>query len=448
VSDTRRRARYVAVAAAAAAGSLLLGGCLSSNGKTAGTQGANSNTGKNITMIVAFSGSQFTDFKASLMPYAKSQGINLTLTSDSNFNTDIVNKVNSGNEPDIAMFPQPGILLQLAKQGKVADLDNILDVSKLKSEMVTGLLNYGTMNGKLYGAPPSINVKSLVFYPKIAWAKAGLKPPTTLSQLLSFSAQLKSQGKTPWCMGIESGSATGWPATDWLEQLVLDYGGVNQYNGWIKHTVKFSSPLVTKAANTYQKFFSTPGWVAGGQKAIASNNFATAGNPMFNANNTESSPGCWMYKQGSFVVAPGDFPTPVLNNQDKYLGVFRFPGTSASSKPVEGGGDLAALFSGKNQYAVKIMKYMLSPTFGKYAAEHDNLISPFKSFNMSNYPSALYRSMAQIAYSATQFAFDASDQMPQAVGTGSFWQEMTKFVAGQESASSMLKNIDNSWPTS
>jgi alpha-glucoside transport system substrate-binding protein len=346
------------------------------------------------------------------------------------------------------MFPQPGILLDLAKKGKVADLDKILDIPKLKSEMVTGLLDVGTLNGKVYGAPPSINVKSLVYYPKIAWQKAHLQAPTTMDQLLSFSNQLKSQGKTPWCMGIESGSATGWPATDWLEQLVLNYGGLNQYNGWIKHTVKFNSPLVQKAASYFQKIFATPGYVAGGQKAIASSNFATAGNPMFNANNTESSPGCWMYKQGSFVVAPGDFPDQVLANQDKYLGVFRFPGTTASSKPVEGGGDLAALFSGSNPNAVKIMKYMLQPGFGAYDAKQGNLISPFKNFNMNNYPSDLYRSMAKIAYDATEFAFDASDQMPGAVGTGTFWTEMTKWISGQTSMSSALSAIDSSWPTS
>jgi len=249
-------------------------------------------------------------------------------------------------------------------------------------------------------------------------------------------------------MGIGSGSATGWPATDWLEQLVLNYGGVSQYNGWIKHTVKFDSPVVKKAATYFQKMFATPGYVYGGQKAISSNNFATAGNPMFNANNTESNPGCYMYKQGSFVVAPGDFPTQVLQNQDKYLGVFRFPGTTPTSKPVEGGGDLAALFSGSNRNAVKIMKYMLQDKFGAYAAKQGNLISPFKSFSMSNYPSQLYRSMAQIAYSATSFAFDASDQMPGAVGTGTFWSEMTKWIHGSESMESALKNIDSSWPTS
>jgi len=426
----------------------VLAGCLGSSGKTGGSQGANTNTGKNISMVVAFSGSQFDDFKQSLLPYAKSQGITLQINSDSNFNADIVNKVNSGNIPDIALFPQPGILLNLAKQGKLAPLDSILDVNKLKSEMVTGITQPGTYNGKVYGVPPSINVKSLVFYPKIAWDKMGLQAPQSLDELISLSDKLKGMGKTPWCLGIESGSATGWPATDWLEQLVLDYGGVNQYNDWISHKVKFDSPLVKKAADYFQKIFATPGYVYGGQKSIASSNFATAGNPMFNDNNTESNPGCFLYKQGSFIVAPGDFPDPILKDQDKYLGVFRFPGTSASSKPVEGGGDLAALFSGKNQNAIKIMKYMMQPTFGQFAAKQGNLISPFKSFNMSNYPSELYRSMAKVAYDATQFAFDASDQMPGAVGTGSFWQQMTNWISGQTSESSALQAIDSSWPAS
>jgi alpha-glucoside transport system substrate-binding protein len=255
-------------------------------------------------------------------------------------------------------------------------------------------------------------------------------------------------GKTPWCLGIESGTATGWPATDWMEQLVLDYGGTKQYDAWIKHTVKFDSPLVNKAADFFQKIFSTPGFVYGGQKSIASTNFGTAGNPMFNSNNTESNPGCYMYKQGSFVVAPGFFPNPVVKNADQLLGVFRFPGLTPTSKPIEGGGDLLALFSGNNPNAIKLVKYMLQPGFGAIAAKDSNLISPFKSFNPSNYPTQTYRSMAQIATSATEFAFDASDAMPGEVGSGTFWRQMVAWIGGSTSKTSALKAIDASWPTS
>lgn len=442
----RGRSNRLRLGAAVSMVPLVLAGCLASNGKTAGNKGANSNTGKTINMTVAFSGSQFDDFKAALLPYAKSQGITLNLVSDSNFNADIVNKVKAGNLPDIAMFPQPGILLQLAQQGKVADLDKIFDIPKLKSELVTGITEPGTLNGKVYGIPPSINVKSLVFYPKKAWAADNITPPTTLDALLQLSTKLKSEGKTPWCLGIESGTATGWPATDWMEQLVLDYGGTSQYNDWVTHKIKFDSPLVNKAADYFQKIFATPGFVAGGRKSIASNNFGTAGNLMFNANNTESSPGCFMYKQGSFVVAPGFFPAKVLANADSLIGVFRFPGATATSKPIEGGGDLAALFSGNNPNAVKLMKYMLQPTFGVSAAKKSDFISPFKSFDPSNYPSALYRSMAQIATSATSFSFDGSDAMPGEVGSGSFWKEMVDWISGSTSKTAALQAIDQSWP--
>ncbi len=442
----RPSTRLMAIAAAGVA-PLLLAGCLAGSSKSAsGGSGANKNTSSTINMTVAFSGSQLDDFKASLAPYAQSQGIKLNLVSDPNFNADIVNKVKAGNIPDIAMFPQPGILQQFAQQGKVADLDSVLDVAALRSQMVTGITEPGTVNGKVYGIPPSINVKSLVFYPKKAWAAMGLKPPTSLDDLLALSNDLVAKGKTPWCLGVESGPGTGWPATDWMEQLVLDFGGTSKYKDWVTHKIKFDSPLVNQAADYFQKIFATRGYVNGGRKSIVSTNFGTGGNPMFNAKFTSSDPGCFMYKQGSFLVAPGFFPGQILANEDANIGAFEFPGTTARSKPVEGGGDLAALFSGNNANAVKLMKYMLTPSFGVAAAKKSDFISPFKSFDPSNYPSELYRTMAAIATNATAFAFDASDAMPGQVGSGSFWRQMVAWVNGTTSKTSALKAIDDSWP--
>ena len=418
------------------------------NKKTSGDLGANASTSKTINILVAFSGPQFDSFKAGVDPYAKSQGITIKWASDANFNADVVNKVKSGNLPDIAMFPQPGIMAQLAMQGQLADLSKVMDVKSLKSQLVAGLEDVGTVNGKVYAIAPSINVKSLVFYPKKAWTAANLTAPTTLDDLMKFSETLKSQGKTPWCMGIESGTGTGWPATDWMEQLVLDYNGVSTYNRWIAHTIKFDSPEVKKAADYYQKIFGSPGYVYGGQKAIAGQAFGTAGNPMFNVHNTESKPACYMFKQGNFITGSGFFPSSIIKSMDDNVGVFPFPGQTASDKPVEGGGDVAALFSGKNQSAIKILKYMLTPTFCSSCPQSFAYISPFKNFALSNYPNKLSQTMAQIAYNATSFAFDASDAMPGAVGSGSFWKQMTAWINGSTSQNAALKAIDASWPTS
>ncbi len=433
---------------AVAASALLLAGCLAGSNKTSGDLGANKNTGKKIAITVAFSGPQYEQFKKGVDPYAKSQGITISWSSDTNFNADIVNKVKSNQLPDIALFPQPGIMAGIAKQGKLADLSKVMDVKKLKSQVVSGLLNAGTVNGKVYGIPPSINVKSLVFYPKKAWAKDGLTPPKTLDELQTFSAKLAAEGKTPWCMGLGADQATGWPATDWIENLVLNYGGTDKYNQWVTHKIKFDSPLVKQAAQYFGKLFATKGYVNGGQKSIVGTAFGVAGNPMFNPNNTSASPGCYMFKQGNFIAQPGFFPTAILKDVDSNVGAFFFPGKSASDRPVEGGGDLAALFSGKNKNAVKLMKFMLSPTFCASCAKAGGYISPFKNFDQANYPNDLTRQMADIAYKATAFAFDGSDSMPGAVGSGSFWKQMTAWVNGQTDLDSALKAIDASWPTS
>lgn len=441
-----RVSKKVRVGAVGVAGMLALSGCLASNSKTGGDLGANKNTSKTINILVGFSGPQFDSFKSGVDPYAKAQGIKINWASDANFNADVVNKVKSGNLPDIAMFPQPGIMADLAKQGKLADLSKVMDVKKLKTQLVAGIEDVGTVNGKVYAIPPSINVKSLVFYPKKAWAASNLTAPTTLDDMLKFSDTLKNSGKTPWCMGIESGTATGWPATDWMEQLVLNYNGIDKYNQWVQHKIKFDSPEVKKAADYFQKIFGTPGYVYGGQKAIAGQAFGTAGNPMFAVGNTESKPGCYMFKQGNFITGAGFFPSSIIKDMDSNVGVFPFPGQTASDKPLEGGGDVAALFSGKNKSAIKILKYMLTPNFCTACPKSFAYISPFKSFAMSNYPNKLSQQMAKIAYDATSFAFDGSDAMPGAVGSGSFWKQMTAWINGSTSQGAALKAIDASWP--
>ena len=198
-----------------------------------------------------------------------------------------------------------------------------------------------------------------------------------------------------------------------------------------------------QAAAIFSQIAFTSGNVVGGRKSIASNNYNTAANPMF-----RSPPGCFMYKQGNFVAAPGGFPDNVLADIDNKVGVFGFPpATAGGDNPVLGGGDMAALFSPNNQYAKKILQYMSTKDFGASDAKLGNYISPHKDFNQSNYPNGVVRDAANVAYKASAFAFDGSDQMPGVVGSGSFWKDMTSWISGQQSEDQALKGIDASWPT-
>jgi len=437
-----RALTLVRTAAAAGAALLLTAGCLSSGGGSSSNNGGNSNTSKTIEIMTAMTGQQVANFEASVDPYAKSKGITIKWSPTPDFNTLIHTRVQGNQLPDIALFPQPGIMRDIQKTGKLVDLGTVLDMNDVKANYVPGELEAGSVNGKVYAATVSMNVKSIVFYPKKAFTEAGYAVPTTLPGLLALTDQIRGQGKTPWCLGIESGAATGWPATDWMEELVLKLGGIQQYNDWVAHKIMFNSPLVTQAANTFAQIAFTPGNVAGGRQSIASNNFNTAANPMFT-----NPPGCYMYKQGNFVAQAGGFPDNVIQNLDSTVGVFPFPpGPNSGGDPVEGGGDLAGLFSGNNDSAKDIMKYMTGKGFGVAAAKGGTYLSPRKDFPMSNYPNQTVQDIAKIGYSATQFAFDGSDQMPGEVGSGSFWRQMTSWISGQTSEADALKAIDASWP--
>ncbi|WP_405727710.1 ABC transporter substrate-binding protein [Streptomyces sp. NBC_01537] len=404
--------------------------------------GSSANDTKTITIWSSMDQPIIDGLKAKLNPQAKAQGITVEWRRVDNINQLIVQKVQANDTPDIALLPQPGIIKDLAAKGKITALDDVLDLPALGKSMTAGTLDVAKLNGKTYGLMVSMNVKGLVFYPKKAFEAAGYTAPTTLDELNTLTAKIKSDGNTPWCLGIESGTATGWPATDWFENLVLKYGGIDKYNEWISHKTKFDSALVRQAAAEFEKIAFTDGNVLGGRKAIASNAFGTAGNAMFN-----SKPGCFMYQQGSFIT--GFFPKTVQKNLDSQVGVFGLPpATAGGDNPVEGGGDTASIYK-DSPAARKVMKLLAATDLGTTAAGNgSSFISPHKDFPLSSYPLKTTQSIAKVAYDASGFAFDASDAMPTAVGSGTFWKDMTAWIAGQESLDAALKNIDASWPAS
>ncbi|MEI2714546.1 MAG: ABC transporter substrate-binding protein [Nocardioides sp.] len=167
----------------------------------------------------------------------------------------IMTRIQGNQLPDIALIPQPGVVRNVVNRagGKAVDLSTLVDKATLEKTMVPGTLDAGTIDGKLYGLLVSMNVKGLVFYPKKAFEKAGYEVPETIGDLEALTEQIKSDGGTPWCAGIESEAATGWPATDWFEILVAKYGGVDTYNSWVAGETKFDSEVVRQAAGEFEK---------------------------------------------------------------------------------------------------------------------------------------------------------------------------------------------------
>ena len=427
----------------AAVAMLFASACLGEEGGGGGNTGGQSGSGdKSIEIMYGFGGDQSKGFTETMKQFESQSGIKIKFTDASqSFDTLIRPRVQGNNPPDIALFPQPGLMLDFAKQGKLQDLGSMLDINGLKSQLVPGVLDVGTQEGKVYGFPMNFNVKSLVWYPKKAFEAKGYKVPTTIAELEALTDQIKADGTAPWCVGMESAGATGWVATDWIEDFVLRYGGTAKYDQWVKHEIPFNDPVVVQAASEFEKLALADGNVFGGRKAVVSNAFSTAGNPMF-----QDPPKCFLHRQGNFMTQKGFFSEKVRANLDEEVGVFYLPGTDANSKPVLGGGDLAGAFSNDDD-TKKVMAYLTSPEFEFANLAASSWISPHKTFDLSKYPDRTTKAVAAIAYGSTVFRFDGSDQMPGAVGAGSFWKGMTAWISGQKNLDEALKDIEESWPS-
>jgi len=395
---------------------------------------------KNVTVWMSVDPLVFDGLQKEITKQASAQGITVDLQRVTDINTLIMTQIQAGDPPDIALIPQPGVVADIVARDAANPLD-FLDDATL-SDMVPGTLDVGTVDGELYGLLVSMNVKSLVFYPKKAWDAAGYEAPDSLDGLLALTDQIKADGNAPWCLGIESADATGWPATDWFEDLVMRLGGADAYNQWVKHEVPFDSDVVKQAADYLGQIAFTDGNVAGGRGSIASTGFSAADDPMWKA-----KPGCWLMHMGNFIVSKDFMPAEIVANADENIGVFGFPpATAGGDNPTLGGGDMAVMMS-DDESTRAVMQILADQSVGVQAAPTSSFISPHTSFDATLYPNDLTRAIADVAYNATIWLFDGSDSMPGAVGTA-FWQEATAWMSGDVDIDTALKNIDESWPAS
>lgn len=431
--------------------SLTLSGCLQdpnptgagSGGLEGYVDGGTNDGDGEVTILGAFGGAEEEAFNASLADFEEESGIDVKYTADTDFTTTVKTRVTTGDSPDIALFPQPGGLLELATDGYVQPIDTYLDYDALDKTLIPGFLDAARLNGRVYGSPMRMAVKSLVWYPKPAYTDAGYDTaPKTIQALDDVAQQILADGTAPWCMGWESDQATGWVGTDWIEELVLRMWGPDVYDQWVNHEIPFNDERIVKSFDEFGKVAKS-NEVLGGVNTILNTGFGDAMTPAF-----ENPPKCYLHRQGNF--ATGFYPEDIQANLDQSVGIFVYPPYEGGyeGQPILGGGDIAALFNGNDDDAIEVMKFLTSDKFGGPWAEIGGWLSPHKTFDASNYPNETTKQIAELASNATVFRYDASDVMPKEVGSGTFWTGMVSWLDGSQSSEEATTAIENSWPES
>ena len=283
-----------------------------------------------------------------------------------------------------------------------------------------------------------VNGKGFVYYPKKAWDAAGYKVPTTFDELKTLMDQMVSDGTPPWCIGIESGAATGWVATDWMENIMLRTTTPENYDAWVQGKLPFSSPEVTKAAQIMADIWTNPKYVYGGTATIVKTSFGDSTLPMFDAR----GPKCFMNMNGNFITS--FFPAGSVAGVD--YGAFYFPPIDPTyGSPMEVAGDIWGATNSRPE-VMAVMEYFTKGEHLKVWMQQGGAIAPQKDADLSWYGSDIDRVVGAAIVNAETLRFDGSDAMPGSVGAGTFWKEMTSFVSGSEDLATALKNIDASWP--
>ena len=369
-------------------------------------------------------------------------GADVEYAGSDSFEQQIVIDVQAGSAPNIAIFPQPGLAADLASKGFLSPLSE--DTGKWVEENYaagSSWVDLGTFadkkgNKNLFGFFYKVDLKSLVWFIPENFEDSGYEVPESMEALKELTEQIVADGGTPWCIGLGSGAATGWPATDWVEDLMLRTQSPADYDRWVSNDLKFNDPKVTQAIDEFGWFAGNDKFVDGGARAVATSDFRESPRGLF------SSPAkCYMHRQASFI--PSFFPEGTVLGEDADF--FYFPAYAAKDlgKPVLGAGTMWGITQ-DSKAAQAFMSFLQTPIAHEIWMAQSGFLTPYKGVNVDAYANDTLKKQGGILLDATTFRFDGSDLMPGKIGAGAFWTGMVDYTGGK-SAKEVGDYIQETW---
>jgi alpha-glucoside transport system substrate-binding protein len=424
-----QRTRLLAPVGLLAVGAIALAGC--AEGDSGGTSGSGGGGETTVRISGGITGTEADALNETFAQFTQDTGIKVVYTGDKSFEGNIVTKVSGGDAPDIAIVPQPGLLKTLIGTGEVQAASDAVS-SNVDEYWGEDWKSYGTEDGTFYAAPMLANLKGYVWYSPAKFKEWGVEVPKTLDELMTLTATIQQKtGAAPWCAGFASDAASGWPGTDWVEDMVLRLSGPDVYDQWVANEVKFTDPEIKDAFNAVGDILLNPAYVNAGFGDVSSINSTAFADVA--AKVADGS--CPMTHQASFLSAnfltvtnaAGETPT-VAPDGDVYA--FLTPGVTEGELAVEGGGEFVASFS-DDENVQKVVEYMSTPEFADARVKLGGVISANKGADPSLASSEfLTEAMTTLQDPNTTLRFDASDLMPATVGSGSFWKGMVSWIDG------------------
>ena len=376
-----------------------------------------------------------SDYVAGYDPLVECTGVEIDFQGTDQFETEINVRLEGGNPPDVIDYPQPGAMIGHARRDFLTPLPEDM-ITTINADFPEGLVVAGTVDDVLYGIPARTNVKSLVWYSPSAFTEGGYEVPTTLEGLTDLSDQMVADGGVPWCIGAESGVATGWVLTDWIEDFMMRTQGGDVYDQWTTHAIPFNDPKVIEAVDAVGAFVKNPDYLGGENavKAIATTKFQDGGLGVATGD-------CYMHRQANFYA--GLWPEGTVVAEDGDIWFFQLPSLEGQPKAMLVGGDIYAAGTDKPE-TFDVLRYTGSVAYQLHEINTRSDLGANVNIDPADIEDPFIQILAGLQADSEIVRFDGTDIMPGAVGSGSIWTEITAWVIGG-STDDFVNNVEASW---
>lgn len=377
-----------------------------------------------LEVFTNYRGDEARAFRLVLDRFEESTGYEVLHVGTADLAVRIQERIDESDAPDVAVLPQPGLILELAEEGQILSVEEVSPVLREEvGDHFDDVIHAVSIGDDVFGIPWRADVSSLIWYRPDVFEEWGYEIPESIEDLQTLVERMLTDGFVPWCLGIYAFEATGWVGTDWIEDILIRQQPLDFYDQWAAGEVFFDTSRVRRAFTTWDELALIPGRHFGTTRTVLNTPWAEAAEPML-----QPDPGCLLHRQAGNWNR--ELPDDITIGED--IDVFAVPpGDDGETDPIILKGEFAAALSQRPGVA-ELMTFLLGPESGEVWAGEGGYVSPHPDFDREFYTSDFDNRLAEFIASADAVRFDASDSMPPDVGTSSFWEGVVQFVATRD----------------
>ena len=393
---------------------------------------ASAEEGGRVTILGPWAGAEERPVRQMLEIFEQRSGIQVDYIGTAAVDQVLQSAVQQGSPPDVAVLPSLGDVARY--RAELKPLDGMVgeewvdDYSRQWRHLATAGMD------ALYAVPMKANLKGLVWFNR---QHPPRQVPRTFDELTALGRETATSGATPWCIGVSAQSTSGWPGTDWIENILLHQSGMDVYEQWASGQLSWTSPEVVQAWTTWGQVVAGPGQVRGGSTAALLTEFGDAARPMF-----ADEPGCLMEHQASFMAGfySGYDGNPRRGTDFDFFPfpTFGAPDADTTGQPRAVAADMASVFNDTPQSRA-LLRFLVSeqaqrqwPAAAFFSASGGVSAADYDPFDLR---------IATELTGAAPLCFDASDLMPASM-RGAFYRAVLEYLSDPGSLDVLLGELD------